>query len=156
MIYLECKADQTLVQTLTRLTRREIIHALKGQSELIKRMSNTRDALGMVDADPEQYQPVYLSRMQTLKDMPDIGLKVLVDASRDNRVVVLCPRLEDWIVRAAQESNIALANPRYNLPNTAKRLHEAINIDLRKFERLLLDLADAPRLVSLREELQAP
>jgi hypothetical protein len=155
MIYLECKADQTLVRALTRLPGREISHE-RNKSEVAKSLSETRNALGMVDEDPTApTQPPYLTRMRTLRDMPDRGLKVLVDEPRGNRVVVLCPRLEDWIIRAAQEATLDLTDPRYNLPNTAKRLHETINIDLRKFERLLQDLAGAPRVISLREELQA-
>jgi hypothetical protein len=157
MIYLECKADQTLVRALTRLPGREISHE-RNKSEVAKSLSETRNALGMVDEDPTApTQPPYLTRMRTLRDMRDSGLKVLIDTSRGNRVVVLCPRLEDWIIRAAQEADIDLTHSRYNLPNTARRLHGEINIDLRKFERLLQDLIEsaAPRLASLREELQA-
>jgi hypothetical protein len=39
MIYVECKPDATLVQVLTQLPRREIVHELKGKYEVVKRIS---------------------------------------------------------------------------------------------------------------------
>ena len=152
MIYLECKADQTLVRVLTQLPRREIVHELKGKHEVAKRISNAMNALGMADEDPGQDQPAYLTRMQVLQDMRDRGLKVLRDTSRGNRVVILCPALEGWIIGAAREARLDLRS--YNLPDTASSLHRVINQDLRRFERLAQGLADTPRLISLRQELE--
>ena len=152
MIYLECKANQTLVQVLIQLPRREIVHELKGKYEVAKRIGSARNALGMVDEDPGQDQPPYLTTMRVLRDMRDRGLKVLQDASRSNRVVILCPTLEEWIIGAAREARLDLRS--YNLPDTASSLHRVINQDLRRFERLAQGLADTPRLISLRQELE--
>jgi hypothetical protein len=146
MIYVECRPDLTLVQALTQLPRREIAHELKGKYEVMKRLSSLRNARAMVDEDPGANQPAYLCRMQVLRDLPQRGLKIVEDVSRNNRVVILCPKLEDWIIRAARDAELDLSNSRYNLPNSPTRLHREITFDLRKFERLVQDLKSAPRL----------
>ena len=143
MIYVECKPDATLVQVLTQLPRREIVHELKGKYEVVKRISNGRNARGLVDEDPEATQPAYFGRMRLEEDFPYRGLKLLQDAG-SNHVILLCPKLEDWIIRAAREVNVSLDH--YNLFNDPRRLHQVINIDLRRFERLVQDLRSAPRL----------
>lgn len=146
MIYLECKPDFTLVQALTQLPKREIAHELKGKYEVMKRLSTSTNRRAMVDEDPGKNQPAYLTKMQVARDLPERGLRLLEDAGRGNLAVILCPKLEDWVLRTAQDAGIDLRNPRYNLPNTSTRLHREITFDRRKFERLVDDLAETPRL----------
>ena len=153
MIYVECKPDQVLVQMLTSWSNREIIHE-EGKYRLMAKLSKRRDTLAMVDEDPNANQPAYLSKMQVTQEISNRGLRVLADASQGNRVVVLCPKLEDWIISVAEEADVSLSDRRYNLPNTANALHKVVNIDPRKLERLVQDLADTPRFQALRELLK--
>lgn len=154
MIYVECKPDENLVQILTGLPKREIIHE-NGKYRLLAKLSKLQDTRAMVDEDPGANQPAYLNRMHLLHDLRDGSLKILLDRSTGNRVVVLCPKLEDWVIRAAQEADISLTHSRYNLPDTANALHRVINSDPRKLERLVEDLAqkNTPRVRSLSEGL---
>ncbi|MEM2995465.1 MAG: hypothetical protein QXI91_05580 [Candidatus Bathyarchaeia archaeon] len=47
---------------------------------------------------------------------------------------MLCPRLEEWILKAAHEANV---NPKdYGLPDDAEKLREQINIKTDKFQQL--------------------
>ena len=153
MIYVECKPDQLLVQMLTSWSNRDIIHE-EGKYRLMAKLSNRRDTLAMVDEDPTSNQPAYLTRMQVGHEFSSMGLRVLRDESRANQVVVLCPRLEEWVIRGANEAGISLNNRRYNLPTTLGALRRVINMDLRKVERLVSDLADSPRFRALRRLLQ--
>lgn len=153
MIYVECKPDAALVQALTQLPHREIVNELKGKYEVLKRISNGSNAKGLVDEDPAANQPAYFARMEVQRDLPQRGLKILEDVGKGNRVVLLCPKLEDWIIMAAQDAEVDLEDRRYNLPNNPTRLHRVINIDLRKFERLVQDLTGTPRLRCLRRLL---
>lgn len=150
MIYVECKPDAALVQILTQLPRREIVHELKGKYEIAKRLSNGTNVRAMVDEDPGANQPAYLSRMQVQRELPQRSLRVLEDVAKGNLVVMLCPKLEDWIIRAAQDIGLNLRDPRYNLPNSPTRLHREITFDLRKFERLTQDLRSTPRFQCLQ------
>ena len=152
MIYVECKPDAALMQVLTQLPHREIVHE-QNKFEVAKKISIKGNARGLVDEDPGSVQPAYLARMEVLRDLPQRGLKMLEDVARGNRVVLLCPKLEDWIIRAAQDAGRDLRDHRYNLPNTPTRLHREITFDLRKFERLVEDLLGTPRLRCLRRLL---
>ncbi len=153
MIYVECKPDKLLVQTLTGWHGREILHE-NDKYKVMKTLSRQRNGRAMVDEDPNRNQPAYLSKMRVHQEVSNRGLRVLSDESRGNQVVVLCPKLEDWIIRGAGEADVSLAGPRYNLPNTANALHRVINVDPRKLERLVEDLAGTPRFKALGELLQ--
>ena len=155
MLYVECKADETLVRILG-LPRREISHELN-KDEVLKQLAKQSRCLGMVDEDPRSPRPVQFGRMVVAAEYEQLGLRVYADNPQSNRVIVLRPRLEEWLTRAAQDAGLNLNNPRYNLPRNPVQLHQQINNDLRKLERLLTDLiaADAPRLSQLRSLLTA-
>jgi len=147
MIYVECYPDTVLVRTLTGLGPREIGHE-GGKSKVVNRVSKGSNTTGLVDEDPLQVQPPYLLRMETLRDEAGRGLRLLRDSARGNHIVVLCPRLEDWVVRAAREEGVNLDD--YSLPGDARLLHRVINDHLRGFQRLVEDLRDTDRLGALR------
>ena len=153
MIYVECTPDEILVRRLTGLARRRVIHELKGKYEVLKRLSAQRDRLAVVDEDPASIVPPYLDRMSLIEDLDVDGLRVFQDRSRRNRVVVLMPKLEDWLVAAAKAAGIKMAG--YGLPDNPARLHRRINANLVKYERLLdaLDEAASRRLAALRRVL---
>lgn len=154
MIYVECKTDQALVRCITNVARREIVHE-RGKSRVCKKLAERRNCKGLVDEDPSSAQPPYMAKLTLEKDLPQDELKVLYDASTDNRLIILCPRLEDWILKAAREAKLKLE--KYPLPNSAERLHRVVNLSLDKFERLLEDLKhkDSERLKILRKLLQS-
>ena len=153
MIYVECKPDKLLVQMLTGWPGREIIHE-NDKYRVMKTLSRQQDGRAMVDEDPNANQPAYFSKMQVTQEFSNMGLRVLREESRGNRTVVLCPRLEEWVIRGANEAGISLTDPRYNLPNSGNALHRVINADHRKLERLVEDLASTPRFRALWELLQ--
>ena len=154
MMYVECKPDFLLAQSVTNLPKRQIEHELKGKYEVCKRVSARRDCKGMVDEDPTSPQPVYLTRLDLSEEIPEHGLKAFSDPRRNNLIVLLCPKLEDWILRAATEARLDVDG--YGLPNRPSALHRVINVDLRKFDRLLADLIDAgtARMRELRRLLE--
>ena len=155
MIYAECKPDVELIRTVIGLPRRRVIHELKGKGEVCNRLRKGRDGLALLDEDPTSAQPPYLRTMRTSEDLHRVGLKVLVDDAGRNRVVVLCPRLEDWVLAAAREE-ARLDVRDYSLPRDPGRLHRVINANLAKFERLLeaLQSSSARRLTVLRDLLR--
>ena len=153
MIYVECKPDALLVGALTNLPKREIVHELKAKYEILGRISRGSHLRAMIDEDPGANQPAYLRRMRVLQDLPESGLRLLGDEA-SNRVIVLRPRLEEWVIRAARETGLDM--DRYGLPSEGRKLHQVINVDLRKFERVIDDLNRSPRLRALAGMLQGP
>lgn len=154
MIYVECKAEQALVRCITNITRREIVHE-PGKSRVCKRLAEQGNCKGLVDEDPYSAQPHYMKKLRLETDLAQEELKVFYDESNGNHLFVLCPRLEQWVLKAAREANLNME--KYRLPNTPEKLHRVINLNLDRFERLLEDLKDkdSKRLKSLRKFLES-
>lgn len=148
-IYVECKPDYTLVKTITEVPKRRINHA-GNKSEVCKNLRKHNMCIGLVDEDPLSVQPSYLAGLE-VEDLSSHQMKILHDSSRDNSVVVLCPRLEDWILKTAQEASVDVRN--YGLPNDDVRLHEEINGNLERFEKLLGDLRGCNKVKKLKNSL---
>ena len=155
MLYVECKPDQVLAQKLTGLPQREIGHALKGRPEVLRFIAEKSNSIAMVDEDPGSRPPAIFGRMLRNENETSRGLVVYYDRGRNNRVVVICPKLEDWVLRAAQDVRIRVNAPPYSLPGTSKSLHKIINNRLDQFETLVdaLLAAHSPRILKLQELL---
>lgn len=151
MIYVECKPDFALVKSITNISKRKIVHE-GGKSEICRRLERQKNCRGLVDEDPWSIQPPYVKKTKLEDDLSKHEIKILHDNSNNNYLVVLCPRLEDWLLKAAEESKIDVK--KYNLPNDAEKLHGEINIDLDKFRRLVNDLKDCDRLKTLKKLLE--
>jgi len=153
MIYIECKPDYVLVNTLTKFPRKEIIHEFKGKFEVCKRLEAMSDSRGLIDEDPASIQPAYMKGLILANDFAENDIKVFGDSRNNNNLIVLCPRLEEWILKSAREAGIDVRD--YSLPNDAKKLHEEINISLEKLEKLLADLKNSSnRLKTLKRLLE--
>lgn len=151
MIFVECKPDETLVLAVTGVLPRQVIHELKGKGEVARRLSVGANLFGMVDEDPWASQPPYLSRMHMADDLPEVALAVRRDPNRNNRIAVLRPRLEEWILRAARMSGVNVGD--YNLPADPSGLHEVINYRLDNLKRLVKDLQQSAPMSALRKAL---
>lgn len=153
MYLVECKPDATLVKFLTRTSRKNIIHA-GNKSELLKKLTeHFTNCRGIVDEDPLSHQPPHLRKFEERQDLKKYDIKILYQKSGNNVLIVLCPKLEDWILKAAHEANVDLG--KYGLPNDPQRLHEQINIKIDKFQELVGDiLTKSKRLKKLARELE--
>ncbi len=149
MIYTECKPDSYLVGILG-IPKKQIIHQ-QGKPEVCKQLAKRENWKGLIDEDPFSIQPTYLKKLEQTENLSNYGLKILKDASKNNDLIILSPNLEGWILKAAKEAKIDIK--RYNLPNNEEKLHEEINTDLRKFERLINDLKDDSERVKVLKEL---
>ena len=150
MLYVECKADEALAKRLG-LTRKEINHELN-KDEVLKRLMEESNSLGMVDEDPDSVPPAQFDRMLKCGDYSDLGIVLYINCSRNNQAIVLQPNLEGWIIRTASENGIQLDAPRYNLPANPKSLHRVVNKNLDKLHLLIDDLlsANSPRIQRLQ------
>jgi len=153
MIYIECKPDLALVKSLTNVTRRGITHEFKGKGEICNQLRKQTNCKGLLDEDPSSRQPRYVQEARLENDFPEHDIKVLHHSSTNNRLIVLRPRLEEWVLKAAREASIDVR--KYDLPTDAARLHREINIRLDKFEKLLEELKDSSsRLKTLKRLLE--
>lgn len=59
-------------------------------------------------------------------------------------MITLQPRLEEWVLKIAHEVNIPVE--KLGLPENAVKLHERVNVNLDKFERLIEDVKGSSKL----------
>jgi len=136
MIYVECKPDAHLVQTLSGLGKKKVRHE-SNKSEICKRLEKEREVAALIDEDPQSPKESYLRTLETNPKLLRISkyhLKIFAD-KKDNTVIVLSPRLEGWILKIARANKVDPKN--FDLPDNENRLHEIINNKLDKFELLI-------------------
>ncbi len=138
MIAVECNADETLVRTLG-IRKHAIVHC-RGKAEVIKKLTKGQAVGGMVDEDPASIPPGYMREFEQLEVDTHNDLRWY--GYHDRRLVVLSPRLEEWVIERAKRVNVLLRE--YKLPNDADRLHDRIASEVHqaKFEDLLLAMID--------------
>jgi hypothetical protein len=155
MFRVECDADVALVGLLTSTSKRRIMHH-QGKNELLRKLLKQNDSVGMIDKDPWSIQPTtYLQRFQVLSYSDTDGIEILHHTQGHNRLVIIYPRLEEWIIESARRVNVSLKH--YNLPTNGNDLHEEINFKIKRFEELVDHLKkDSDRVKALKARLTEP
>lgn len=131
MIYVECKPDFELIKSLG-ISKRTIIHC-GGKARVCKKLQKNTSSIGVVDEDPNSEQPSYILNIKKVNEGGN--LKLLYDEKRNNYVVIICPKLEDWILKVSKINNISAK--KYGLPNDIDEFEKEINHNLDKFRKLL-------------------
>jgi hypothetical protein len=152
MIYTECNPDTALVKFLG-IPKKQVIH-LQGKPEVCKQLEKREYWKGMIDEDPFSVQPYsYLNKLQEATGLLTVfGLKVLHDATKNNDLIVLSPKLEGWILKAAKDAKIDIKQ--YNLPEDEEKLRDELKLkNLAKFEKLVNDLKEKSEMVKALERL---
>ncbi len=149
----ECKPDKLLIKFLINVPKKSIVHAAN-KTEVIKTLLKiSDDAIGIIDEDPWSLQPSHLKKFELKKNFSNYGLSILHENQTKKKLVIIKPRLEDWLLRAGKESGVSFK--RYKLPETGKDLHKVINTNLEKLQTTLNELLKSKnaRLFKLKEIL---
>lgn len=147
MIYLECNPDEVLVETLG-IPKQEMRHegGIGGVCNRLKKSQNTK---GLVDEDPRGTRPRYVQTLTLCSNEQDI--KVFYDKSAENYLLMLCPRLEGWVLGAARKARVDVTQ--YGFPDEEDKLHKMVNFKLKDFEKLLNDLMQKSEALKALERL---
>ena len=158
MIGIECNADEVLLKTLG-IPGKNLKHA-QGRGQVCHYVERGIVSTGLVDEDPESlYTLPKLLRNRQPEELP-WGLKVYRGTQRGKRwrVVVFCPRLEEWILQAAKEAG---ANPsQFALSDSGEGLHRDLSTGdpepMERFSVLVKELRSrrSPRLRELKRLLR--
>ena len=134
LIYVECKPDEALIETL--LGSKDIIHSY-GKARVIKVLSESnRKVMGLVDEDPGTPLPKDFSKNFLLKENYDeFDIKIFKHVDRESYLILLRPRLEEWILKACKE--VEISPTKFGLPQDPDKLHRLININISSFTNLL-------------------
>lgn len=121
---------------------RKCIHVMGARGNVIKRLKDRPGDVGIVDEDPSDSQ----TQSHELDNYEEIGMgegvRLLARrGSRGQRLIVLCPRVENWLIDRAENCAI---NPRqYHLPSTAKELKDLVHYEEKEwFRRFLGELGN--------------
>ena len=152
MIYVECKADKSLVHVIADIRPYEIEHC-PGKNEVLKKLLKDKRSIGIIDEDPKAPSPPELKlKSRRFKYMGSkLSLKFYYEKSNNNLLIIICPNLEKWIIEASIEEKINLNS--YDLPSNPVDFHNIINPNITKFQNLLHGLfkKENKRLLTLRE-----
>jgi hypothetical protein len=137
-IHLECKPDEVLVKALG-FPRKAIKHH-NDKGRVCNTLEKHLNEVGMIDEDPRAPQPTYLASLLAVTSESKHNLRVLTDAARGHKVIIICPRLEEWIIQVAVGQQVDM--DQFGLPNKASTLHKLITSRLDQFNRLVSHLLD--------------
>ncbi len=117
--------------------KKQIVRHVFSKGNVCNKVSRGKGVRGVVDQDPLSVQPSYIESIGScIENKRDILL--FKDKINDNYIIMLCPTLEGWILKAAKAEGIKPA--KYGLPDKEKELHKIVNINLQKLEQLVNDL----------------
>jgi hypothetical protein len=150
-LFIECKSDETLAFALG-IPRRDIEHAL-GRASVCAQLSRRNGVTGMVDEDPDSVPQPYMKSL--VQESWEHNIRVLVDEKRNNRLVVLSPRLEGWLVQSVKSAGLKMTDFGFESDNGIQ-LHGEINQRLGSLEKLVKELLQvkSPRLLRLQSLLK--
>jgi hypothetical protein len=149
-IFIEGKPDRELVTFVVRDAAVEI-ERCSGRSGVCKRLIQERGCIGVIDEDPMSSPPGYLKELVCKEDWPELGIRLLRDEERGNEVILLRPRLEEWLVAAVHRNGSEMSS--FNLPSDGVELHKIINKNLSRMDALLQYLEGSEEIAHLRKIL---
>ncbi len=144
-LFVECKPDETLAFALG-LSIRDVEHALN-RPGVCGQLSRRSRVTGMVDEDPDSAPHPYMRNL--VEHSWQHSTRVLEDTLRNNRLVVISPRLEEWLVQSAKSANLKMTDFGFENDN-GLHLHGEINHRLDNVRRLVEALLEAKSLRILR------
>ncbi len=151
MICVECDSDEAFACALG--VAKNILNHASGKGSACNLLLKKRGWVAVLDEDPLSAQPSYLRRLPIKKE--ENGFRLLEDEKNKHLVVLLCPRLEEWILQTAKSSGIQVSI--FGLPSNADGLHEALaRRQVREYNlpRMLSALMQNSRIKSLQALLK--
>jgi hypothetical protein len=136
-IVLECNPDEALIKVLG-YPRRMITHQ-SSKGEVINYLARNPAAIGIVDDDPGSAKPAYLLKF-SLETEERFGIESYKIAKLGTRLIVIKPRLEEWILKQAKDLRIDLKQ--HAMPANGNDLHKIINTRISRFENMLKEMLD--------------
>lgn len=149
-VLFECDNDEELLKVFS-IPRKDRKHSF-GKSNVCKNLKKIKDSKGLVDEDPQTQQDRYITSLGNPTQV-NHDVKIYIDNNRNNKIVMLCPKLEEWLYLIARRNKV---NPvDYGLPKSPDALHKEefrkIKTNLTNF---LNDLLNTDEFIFLRSHLR--
>lgn len=137
-IHLGCKPDEVLVKALD-FPRKAVRHH-NDKGRVCNTLQKHLNEVGMIDEDPMAPQTTYLASLLVVADESKCNLRVLTDVPRGHKVIIICPRLEEWIIQVSVGKQVDMGH--FGLTSKASTLHKLITSRLDQFNNLVSHLLD--------------
>jgi hypothetical protein len=139
MVIVECFKDQQLMFKMG-FIRDQMGHE-KGRSKVLAKLEQERQAIGIIDEDPQAGQPPDLRKYEQKKTFGKISL--LIGEDDDGKEVIrrairISPRLEDWLYTIAARNKVSPET--FGLPSNPRELHKRSLKGDKDFRRFLEEL----------------
>ncbi len=137
-ILVEYNADEAVLRALG-ISKKQLRHEhCKG--EVVKRVRKFDCATGLIDEDPSSAQPRELNNYKQVQVAEGLRLLTRRD-DKNKRLIIVCPRLEDWLIARAKSSGIRPED--HGLPTDPDRLHGIPRYEQKEgFRRFLAELKE--------------
>lgn len=133
MVFIECDADEGLIRKLG--IKRGMFQHAGDKFRVCKRLSQATRAIGLIDYDGGQSDPVYLAQCKLVEQRHKI--QIYVHSKHENKLIVLQNTLEDWIIGVARNHSIDIGYA------NANEMHRMMPSRLREFSGIVQQLMDA-------------
>lgn len=121
---------------------RKIIRHEANKPKVIEKLRKLDARIGIIDEDPDSEQPSDMKNYQEIERVGDIIIFERKDNTKKH-LFVICPRMEDWLLKRAAGNNISLRN--FNLKNDPNEIHEINierNVNYRNFINKVIEVDD--------------
>ena len=138
-VLVECNADEIVLRSIG-VPKKQLFH-FGGKDKLMNRLRILPGAVGVVDEDPASIQHPDLKASYRQTHSAE-GLHLLArQGSGGQRLVMICPKLEDWLIERAKSSGILPED--YGLPSDPDQLHSIPRYEQKEgFYRFLAELKE--------------
>jgi len=151
-IYSECKLQTIIISVLL---NKKPAHQ-SGKDDVCNKLNNTKGAIGLIDEDPQAPPSPYLKKVN-LKEEKE-GLKLYID-NNGNKLIVVCPNLETWLLNTFKEEKINLKDYGFSKDIseiTPKNFEIQVSSNVSDFQRILHNLIkeNNKKIITLKEFLE--
>ena len=137
-ILVECYPDEALLRALG-VSKKQLRHE-RCKGEVVKRVRKFDCATGLIDEDPSSAQPRDLDNYKQVRAAEGLRLLARRD-DKNKRLIIICPRLEDWLIQRAGLSDIKPED--YGIPSRPDRLHSIVRYERKDgFQQFLSELKE--------------
>lgn len=144
-ILVECYPDAALLRSLG-VSSKQLRHE-RCKGEVVKRVLKFAPATGLIDEDPTSAQPREMDNYKQVDTAEGLCLLARRDC-KDKRLIVICPKLEDWLIKRAKTSGIQPED--YGLPSNPDRLHSIPRYEQKEgFRRFLEELKEKDKGIQI-------
>jgi hypothetical protein len=136
IILVECYPDASLLHALG-VSKKQLRHE-RCKGEVVKRVLKFDSAIGLIDEDPQSAQPRDLNNYKQVQAAEGLRLLSRRD-DKNKRLIIICPRLEDWLIQRARLSSVK--PEAYRIPSDPDHLHNIPRYEQKEgFQSFLAEL----------------